>query len=349
MITLIPELLFRTDSIFSVSCTSDRGDALIVTLEHSRTSGLDEDEEDNGRVLLKRFKTFSRHPTFELVAQNETLMPGESSASTIIRDGHLMVLYELNRTQASVFGLWQISDSKTEPQLVSLRPLGISREFAKTIVVPSDDLWSTTGLSAKQWLFHPRLCEGINGQLLAAYNLVDARAIVWDAKSAAPGSPPIALIPNVLDPVMLRSGERLLVAWRKPSSGWKVHSNSRSYSRYGQPKPLPLFLSELRGNRVMPLIAASEEKPIATPRMFEAATDGIGRIVFAVVEGSDDEPELNILLSENVGSDFRTVGHLRLRGIPKQMSIALYPSGVIVSLFTQREKSIEVEGIQLNL
>src|SRR2546430_16892316 len=118
-------------------------------------------------------------------------------------------------------------------------------------------------------------------------------------------------------------------------------------SRVPQSKPLPLFLSELRGNRLVPL-GRSEDKPIAEPMFFEAACDGLKRIIFAIVEGSNEKPVLKLISSDDDGHEFREIGRLSLRDMPAQLSVALYPAGAIVALSTQRGEFVEVEGIQVS-
>jgi hypothetical protein len=343
---LIPELLFKTKTLVSITCTGEGQNASIVTLERADSEFTELDSVVAVPTQFRAFKVFTRHPTFQEVSAVLAVMPQARSATALLFGESLLCLYEINSAHASAFAQWKLSGSL---ELAALTNIDISRALARTVAIQQSDEWSTSGLSARQWLFHPRLSRGFENQFFASYNLADARAIIWELSSSNGASQPFAVLPGVLDPIVLRTKSRLLVSWRKPTSGWEVYSNTRSYNRDGGAQQLPLFLSELRGNRLITDEVSGGSESIAEPLIYEGASDGDLRIVFAVVDGTFSQPVLKLLLSENGGTSFANVGTLKLEKMPIQISVAVYKSGLIVGLAMQRGPMCEVHGIQLSV
>jgi len=256
------------------------------------------------------------------------------------REGALTAVAAINRsTPAALFQ----SEGKL-PEIGVFRkglPLRLEAEDLAQIQLKTSELWSTSGLSARMWMFYPSVAAGANGVAIAT-NTADGHAIGWIVAGSEVRR--TVFLAGALNPTVLNVAAGNRIFYRKMPADWSVYFHNTRYSGQYGPIPLPLMMAALDAHEDPKTVDG-----LGAVFDFAAASPDGKRIAIAAIVGSRSAPELRLFELRDLNSPLVLRRIVPIRAIPYRVAIAATNDNVLAGLAFKNNAGFDLEGFNASL
>lgn len=282
-------------------------------------------------------------------------MPRAGAVSTAFVDDSFLALMDANQEHAAFVADWRVTGSGSVqiPETSStVLPLDLTQEEQQHIQIDPKNLWSSKGLPPSEWFFNPNLTLIGKGKVIAAMNTADAHAVVRKLDTASGNTlmheEPWLFLPDTLEPMVVSSGSKLLLFYRKPTPNWSVFFRAERYSGPDESIALPLILAELdqQGN-VLQTRNLSKDLNVGDIFSFVVSANS-NRLMLGIVNGSPANPVLRLYFSTDLGSTFRDSGTTPLAAVPYRLSAVAGKVAALVGIAYQQSPGFQIQGLYLS-
>ncbi len=328
------ELLIRVISLLDIALVQIGGASYFVVIEGTAETRVNSQDQVQHGTIWHWWSIDASG--ISKVSDQMIYLPPCKSISLACAGDRLVGLLESNFKSPAI--LWEAAVSSDSSGLMLsegelFAELRLTSSQQERFDIKPKDLWSSIGLTNKEWLFNPSIvCDESNGTMRSALNVATGDAFVMDYSRSEDSWRELAFVRGALEPVLLQNANDRYLLYRQVTDNWSIMYGSPRYSDDTGPVKLPLVLAKVDSSgKIGDSIHLSQLAPLGNVYTHGLDGNGAGRLAVAGVRGSVDSPVLIVLVSSESKEDWLRRGTFELPSVPERLALAYIDNEVVVA------------------